>query len=487
MTVIADNQGIGSGPGFSFSAHLFMDPDDANSVFALAVDASSSRLLRIDLNSGDRSELMDLREHEPIIPGVYAAAHDPAGRRLFLSSADVGKFVIVDLDSLQRQPLSLSLPLGNFPQGMVYEPSGDDLLFTMNDGSARRLYRHDLSTQTTEVVSGESNDGGKGAGPGFQYLRGITLRDNDTAFVSDSEWNTLFTVNLANGDRQVIMPHIGEGPNWSVPDDIVASVDGKALRVLDRRGGIVNMPLDGGAREILVSQDAFSRPVEYMRGDDDGTLYAITDRDELYVISTAGEVTQPPSTPRVAFDNHPYLPDFAVDADAGAAWFIVEIPGDGIDNIGRFDLATGQGEIVFHGASDFEAPLKTASKIVRDPVSGKLIIWHRDAIVLADPASGQTEWRPLETTSLQVDAMKFVPEENALIVSVPNAIYRIDMDDGSWTELAPLDVGNRMSGMSYFDPFVYDSKRKVIYLASDLFDAIFMIDLVSGDEVILAR
>src|SRR5690606_7935972 len=67
VTVIADNQGIGSGPTFSSSAHLFMDPDDANSVFALAVDPSSSRLLRIDLTSGDRSELMDLRAQEPII------------------------------------------------------------------------------------------------------------------------------------------------------------------------------------------------------------------------------------------------------------------------------------------------------------------------------------------------------------------------------------------------------------------------------------
>ncbi|HEX7031246.1 MAG TPA: hypothetical protein VF254_11645 [Gammaproteobacteria bacterium] len=493
-TLIADNEGKGNGPDLPLSARLFMDPSDANAVYATSITPSSSysSLLKIDLSTGNRIIVTEFGPQAPVVADINASAIDVEGNRIFLAPFPRAEIVVVDLTDMSRETVPLPAFANNL-SGMTYAAAANDLLFTIDTAFKPALYRFDLDRLETTLVSGISLDGElKGAGPSFEGPSGVVLAPGaGKAFVSDTDWNTLFTVDLATGDRQVTIPRLGAGPAWAVPVGIAFGSDRDTLRVLDKTGRrIVTVPVRGGAREVFVAEETFGffndgPPVHMVRDEETAALYVMSGADEMRIVAENGAVTRPPTGPGNAFDT-PYLPDFIADGDTGIAWFIVQGLGDAIDSIGRFDLATGAGGIVSGEEVGSGGLLTRARHMVRDAASGKLIVWNRDAVVVIDPVTGDREFRPLDG-SLVISDMVPVPEERDLLVSGYYGIHRYGLDDGELSEWISPDAGNKLPGMNYSSSFVYDPDRKVIYLASEDFGIVSMIDVVSGDEVILAR
>lgn len=485
VTVIADNAGKGSGPDLPLSALLFVDPADANGVYATKTMPSSSytALLRIDLASGDRTVVTELGPDEPALESVAAGAVDSGGNRLFLAHAYRNEIVVLDLASMERELVVLPEQFSSIG-GMDYDAVAEQLYFTVNSGHRPRLYRYDVESAELEPVSGivDTANGAIGAGPRFERVSGVSLdAGSGKAYVADSTWNTVFTVDLESGDREAVLPRAGEGPRWATPADLAFGTGRESLLVLDMSGQrIVELPLDGAASRVLVESETLVGRLTHLRRDDaSDSLVVMSDSGRIFVVSATGQVTALPLL------SGPFA-DLAVDGLSNLAWLIVAGASNAVDSIGRLDLVTGSNEIISgEGIGDGEQ-LRRANRIARDPETGDLLVWNRDSVVVVSPETGNRVFHPLDPV-VHIDGMVFVPDQDCLFVSEYSGIYRYVLGDSDLDTVVSAYSGNKLPGMSYADGFIHDPDKNVIYLASASFGAVFMIDLVSGDEVILAR
>ena len=244
------DKSIGSGQSFININDFFFLPDE-NSVYLL--DAASSTILNVDLSTKHRTILFNnLRGYgEQLIgPGDLILSHD----RKHILGIDSGskRLYILDILTGDRKILTDSY-VGSDPaihSTSFVVNSEQTLAFALNI-DFNTLVKINLLTGARELVSG----GGIGTGSSFQYPTDLFLDEStNTIYVIAGRSNALFKVDLNTGNRSIISSTSqGTGQNFIFPAYLTVDLIKNFAYVVDF-DTIFQVDLVTGNRNVLASR-----------------------------------------------------------------------------------------------------------------------------------------------------------------------------------------------------------------------------------------
>jgi DNA-binding beta-propeller fold protein YncE len=237
----------GSGP-VVFTVGITLDTENQRVLAGGEGDA----LLAVNLLTGNRIVVSDETTGDgPRLNGIDGIVVDPRRDRAAIvatSTSSVGLAYLVDLDTGDRTYVGDAPGGTSRPEDLVIDASHDRALGV--DSFGEQIFALDLDTLDAWVISGPE----RGAGPKLQLPRSLDVdEDRGLAWVVDSSWDALLLVDLATGDRQVISgEHRGMGPHLVRPTGIRLDLPGNRAWVVDEGlDAVLSIDLTTGDRKLL--------------------------------------------------------------------------------------------------------------------------------------------------------------------------------------------------------------------------------------------
>ncbi len=258
---------LGSGDKFNGISGLTVDGANNRAIVA---NTDNENVVAVDLASGDRSTIA----HVGPWLNINGISINPDNNHLVLSNRNPSSSLI-SIDPLDGQSTIVSSSdVGSgdiglvWPDGIVIDNSNRALV---PSGVAKTIIAVDLMTGARSLVSGVNGEVMVGAGPVFARPMGIDLYSvENTALVIDAEARALFSVDLANGNREILSSdEVGTGDSFKWPTDIVYDNKSDRALVLNVPGNafpfISAVDLATGGREIVSNTTATQLIRDYVR------------------------------------------------------------------------------------------------------------------------------------------------------------------------------------------------------------------------------
>lgn len=482
---------VGGGPALITPRVFGFVPGERRIVVA---DIGLDALLSVDLESGDRAVIYtELVEDNPVILSPRGIAVLADGNVLVVDDNYRAVIEINPDDDISR--VVSNIEIGGGPRlGAVRDIKLiDDEIFVL-DGSLQAVVRVDRLTGNRQTVSDTST----GAGTGFDTPVAFSA-DRSKIFVADDALGNIIEVDGDSGDRTLVSEvAIGTGVRLEAPFDI--ELIGNRMIVSDRGAdALVSIP-ESGERTLLTRGDDGNEP----RFVDPGYVTYAPEKDRVYMTFTQ-------------FDRNGVL---AIDPAIGTRELIADPQtGDGPPLIVPADLAYDDLEnrlIVldsFHQRlvgidltshtrtviSDSETgigdPLRGSHAFAFNPVTQELFVLDsiRNQIVIVNAGSGDrspltlnddTGLLPGRTlVDIQLDATR---ERLLLLDTLSGALLSASLTTG---ELDVISSTTRGLGPELDRPsnFVFDEFRKLALVVEPGLDALFAIDLETGNRSVISK
>ena len=238
----------GSGPGLTLLRSQVLDLAN-NRVLVMDGVNGNIRLFAVDLTTGNRMIISSAgRGSGQVINSAEAIALDTANNRLLAADGNNGlrgTLLAIDLNSGNRTVLSGLNRTNNqlvgagpeffSPQSLDFDSDNGRVLIA--DSSFETVFTVNLATGERTVITGTVPNTTQqvGVGPKFIALIGTAFLDERQAVAVDRELETVMVIDLTNGDRRLLPGNaIGEGPRFNTPRGFVQLGEPSA-----QRGGVL--------------------------------------------------------------------------------------------------------------------------------------------------------------------------------------------------------------------------------------------------------
>ncbi|MCG8434721.1 MAG: PKD domain-containing protein, partial [Gammaproteobacteria bacterium] len=458
-TLISGN-GEGDGPEFGVPRGIVLDGERA-----LVTDTAWDLVFAVDLREGETQGDREVisNEHIPDDGDIPQVGQGPGfAYPLDITMAD-GNILVADLELNAVVAVSREGDRSEFahggrgagpsftnPRSVVVDATGEKAYVLDDFWDA--VFEVDLTTGNRTVLSDYdlNNDGDPddhvGDGPGFGSPKRITLdnRNNPRALVVDYDMQAVIAVDLDTGNRTVISDdndsatdpvnpvEVGTGLGFFNPISVVAGGN-QAFVSDDAWKSVMKVNLDNGAREVLSDKDL---------------------DDNSSTVDPKGSGPEFIHPMGIAFNNGQLL---VVD--------------NGLDAVIDVDLATGNRKIVSDLVNDVPD---------RDPDQDKV----GDGPGFVNPIS----------ISINADGTRALVVDEAL-----DAVFAVDLNEGvikgnrmvlsdHYDEVTdPDNPAQRGSGPRFFSPrdISVDGSRALV--VDGEWDALFEVDLITGDRKLISK
>jgi hypothetical protein len=397
---------------------------DAANHRVFVLDAAAGQVVAVDLVTGNRN-LFSGDTVQSSIASTRGLAFVPTGSRVLAAKSD-GAIISVDSVSQRSTLVSPSVGSGfamNYPEGLVIEQAGTPASLLVADAGTASLARVNLATGARTIVSSSADN--VGTGPSITGIVSV---------VRDTRWQS-------TGNS--VLAIVGD-PNYSLVS--IDLVTGNRMWLTDLNWesvGVAGVPALTYPRNVRL--DAANNRVYFTdtAGPNTEALYAINFQDLTRSTVTSATRGAGPLLDRASA--------FVLDLTAQPTRALIEDEGPG--GILSVDLATGDRSV-------FLAP------------------WAEDPQPGASVASAMF----LDTEFSRLIATRVGSTSN---------LFSISMDTGAQRVISGLDpVAGSVVGRG---PVPYGAMALdvdpdgVAYVGNAWIGAIFAIDLVSGDRVMIAR
>lgn len=247
----------GTGEPFIRPAHIALDEERHQ---ALVMD-DGGQLIRVDLRTGHRERVeVECRLDTPVDVAWRAGTRHAV-------VMDIGQEALmrIDLETGDCEPVRLDVELQSYT--VALGPSGE-ILVAVESGEFGIVLRIDLAPMDVggmpvcEVVSGPALPGcgaARGTGPLLGLTTSLALNQaGDRLVVGDYASSAVMAIDLATGDRTIVSDlNRGGGEPLVRPHTIALTSDGKRAMVLDEvLQAVVSIDLVTGDRRIVAGQSS---------------------------------------------------------------------------------------------------------------------------------------------------------------------------------------------------------------------------------------
>lgn len=454
-TIVSDNAGVGTGPLFDDPLEIALD---TNNDIAYLTEPLGN-YIAVDLGTGDRTALTT----SGISVNSTSSSRFDAGRSRIVEVTIFDEVYAVDPTTGVRSQVS-GMATPDLATGNAWEMTVDTLSdrYVINDFSeffngpdTNRLVSVDPDSGARAVIFDDS----LGTGPSLNSSVSFDINDtNGLVYMASSVDDNVVQLDLSTLQRtEVSNPTIGAGPVFIAVRDIAVDAPGNRVIAVD------------STRVALMAAD-----------DATGNRYVISD-------SAIG------SGPAFVF---PWA--VTLDAVSGVAYVLdTSIPA-----IFAVDLTTGARTIVSDDTN--------AGGAMINPL-GLAYDAFNDRLLLVEFGDGSTGSGKLKSVDLQTGDRSTVSGEltgigtpldaidDVAIAALPGAaepafaivagtlgVYRIELATGNRILLAGPNTANGES-IQNMHHVAYDPEAGVALVFSDNFEALFAIDAVTGDRVVVSK
>jgi len=382
--------------------------------------------------------------------------YDAVNERVLATDLDLDSLMLADLATGGLSILSdgsTVAPLFHTPIGLAYDAPNNRALVV--DFVLDYLVSVDLATGTRTIIS--DNSGTKGTGPSFAgpILVGYDAVNNPgKAMVYDRDNESLFEVDLSNGNRQVLSASgDGNGPDLDIVEGF--HYDGANDRVLLSVSNLTDelfaINVDTGARTVISSAGKGSGENFFAPGgvtyDDDNDRALVIDyaRDILFGVDMTTGDREILSDNTVAYTGVEISEAFHLvyDGDNNRVLYTDRDP----DAIIELDLATGNRTLLIDGRTSTGTGFSDPYGAVLDVANNRVLVADQDAA----------------------------------------AVVAVDLDSGNRETLSA--AGSVGSGFSFGDPIGigYDNDNDRALITDSSYEGLFVVDLATGDRELVTE
>jgi len=497
-TVVSDNTTPDTDNTF-FTLNAIVNDVAGNRV--LVADSPRKSIIGIDKDSGIRTVISDQNTPSDTNPlnsmmsmvmeGGRALVLDNLSKSIFSVNLTDGTRTVLsgpgvpDMVSQLSRPLAMALDAAN-SRILVVDENGV-IAVSLTDGS-----RSAFSTST--IPSGEHP---------FGELIDITIDSNNgQALIFDTENKVVLAVDLNTGARS---PYYGTFPAEQITliYDISAltshigfdMTNNKALVSASNISGsrsLVNIDLNNGMRSLIaddhtpVMGDTF--PFVYDIEFDSGNRAIMLGLNELYEIDTSTGVRNILSNNTIPNVDNPFSnqANIAIDRTAQVAY---AANGSSILSV---DLTSGQRALLSDNTiPDATNPFSSIRDIAFDAETGANRLWVLDAhgqniIIQVDVDTGIRTPLVLSGVNVNFPSGILMDESNdRLLLADSGAILGVDLSTGIVTRLTRFAFAPS-TGFASAGKMAFTSQENVILL-KDRDSGVMMVDLISGEQVIISK
>ncbi|MEQ8763380.1 MAG: Ig-like domain-containing protein [Planctomycetota bacterium] len=527
----------GSGPEIAIIGGIFVS---GNNNDAWVTDFSNDAIYEIDLVSGNRVEISGQNVgNGPRMNGINQITYDPLGDRLFATDTFNGVVFAVERDTGDR---SVFTTLLTNPRGIAYDlatrflyiadqATGQVHVFDSNDSSNNgvtsddndpgpdliepiamtydslrdRLYLSDVGLGAVvqvelsgaRTVLGEIGDG---EGP-LEAIGGLDYdRGRDSLFMGDPQLNAALFVG-STGRSELTKTAIGSGPRLRDARSLNATADGQLLTV--KKVGIDTdvLVIDANDGDRVTSEEAFG-PGSGPELVDLRTVAVAPSGDEAFIISTFGLAKimglnlttgerRIVSGDGVGGGQDLSFPDrLATNADGSKIWV------SDFRRVMEIDTATGD-RFQLTGDDRGTGPVfdTIPGALVLDEARNRLLVAFRVDILAVDLATGDRT--VLSDGNAGGPTLEFFPglaldSANGRLIAAGTAfssqdsLISVDLETGAREEISGA---NRGEGTLPFliSGLVVEAENGRAFVSDQRLNAIFVIDLESGDRAVFSK
>ena len=488
--------GKGSGPALLFPVAVAFDVKHARLLVADFQSSVTGRLLAVDVTTGDRSVISDNTHGSgPGLGAPNGLAVDDAGGRSFFT--EDGALLSIDLASGNRTVVSDATHGSGDPLAHPAAADFDADLGVVLACDGDRVVEIDAKNGDRETLSGD------GAGKGLPVARPVALAlepKSGVAFVIDRAGPAVTKIVVKDGTRTASVPRLAVGGGPSLEPALRFAFDPagrRAFTATDDPPAVLVVDLATGARAPfsdathgsgpeLVRPRAVALDAAHDRllvnDDDDDSLWSVSLRDAKRTL-----VSREPPTGDPVHSTR----EIVLDAARGRALLL-----QSDDRILAVDLATG-GRTTLSQTLGGPLEAQDADGAVLDAANDRLLV-HAQALGLLAVALDDGTRTLLSSqvggifegfgSGLGVDA---AADRILLTLQSPFAggVGAVDPADGKPTVLSTTDIANLGRGPTLDVPstLAFDDAARTALVFDHLLDALFEVDLVSGDRTIISR
>jgi hypothetical protein len=250
---IISNAAIGTGANFDKPIDVVYD--NANNR-ALVADSNLNILFGVDLTTGDRTIISDINTGTgTLFTAPNGIVLDNVNNRVLLVDRFKG-FFAVDLANGDRTILSDNTTgtgtnfAVNGLNGLSLDSTNNRVLIADGPFNApNTLFNVDLTNGNRSVLS----DNTTGTGTNFSKIKDVSLdSSNNRALIIDTDLDALFAVDLTTGNRTILSDSSNSGPIFLNPTGIfLDSSNGRALIIDKVKRSLVAVDLDNGNKTVI--------------------------------------------------------------------------------------------------------------------------------------------------------------------------------------------------------------------------------------------
>ena len=500
MTVISDAAN-GAGPNFEAPQGISLVPSSSQ---ALAIDAVLDALFSVDLTPGptlgNRTIISDTTlGMGPSISAAKYVAYNPTTNSALVTELTSNPSIIsVNLSNGDRVTVSNSATGTGPNPGSIVSIDYDDASNSafVGDGNLSSIFSVDFSSGNADRVIISSDAIGTGPKLSLGFSSGIAWDSiRNRVIVSDYNLSTLVSVNPQTGDRTILSDgvKIGLGGNMNTYGVEYDAQNDRALVYSNSNLGasLLAVNLSTGARTTLASSGGLSATGSIALDANNNRVLVPALNDDAIVAYYTNGVVSIISGPAIGSGPNLALP-FGIAVDSVNNWaFVCDA---GLDAILSINLTTGDRTIISDASNgsgpNFSEPRgitydKTMNRLlVTEPSSNAIIavaLNTGNRTILSDAGTG-TGVNLFNPTDIEID----MANNRALVYDhFPGSIVAVDLSTGNRTI-----VSNGTTGQGpEFDLVegIALQENGNILVADVRLDALFQVEPVSGDRVIISK
>ncbi|MCA8837517.1 MAG: hypothetical protein K8963_06670, partial [Proteobacteria bacterium] len=519
---------------------------DAAGARAFVVDTTADGVIALALSDGNRTLISSSASPEmgsgQSLSSPRDVVWDSANSRLLVIGTVSDELVAVDITTGNRTVIGA--PMGNSvdfatARGLALD-STNNLVYVAEFASFEGIASVDVevggsNTGTRTIVSNADTGDGLDGAPDFAGARGVVIDSaNNRLLVVDSTIDAIVAVNLTNGNRSLVVPPppsppmLGSGGRLSAPVGVALNDDTNTLYIADDGiNAVVSVDLASGNRAV-VSNDATGTGTALVspRGlgwNAQATMLFIPDNtlDGVIAVDPAtGNRTTVADNDGTAINSAPAFGSprghiaaesntniLVADPSRGTVFRVyldndpntaaTEVAGSrvALATLGTNDELDGVQSVIID-ATNSRAIAVTGSASNANTLDAVVAIALADGTVtvlsnLASSAGTGDEWSDPRVAVLDADGDRLLVLDVGL-----NALVEVDLSTGNEGNRTVIsdgdDTNDNGDGTSLADiggasGLVFDDERQVVYVVNEELIGVLMIDLESGNQVIISQ
>ncbi len=485
---------------------VFDSPDDVEAAggFAYVSDTGLDAIFEVTLATGDRRIISDASTGSgTAFERPEGIAHDADNELLYVIDWTLEEVFSVDLlaggtfgDREQVSDCAGSL---SQPSGVAISADGTRLAINTQAGT-EAVWSVDLSTGECAVIS----DGGNlTQGPYMQRPVDIEFGAGDVLIAGDAFLGTIFRIVTTDGSRTIRTDgFVGSGANFPHIAGLAVSPDATTAWIGDSwEDFLVPVDLADGSRGApLASGDdaeglAFESPARIELDAANDLLYYLDSvREYVGVIDlVGGGRTEVSSNSLGTGESFVVTFDFGlVDTDTA---LVLDLS---LDALFEVDLTNGNRTLLSDATRGSGDPFVGVNRFEIDAGSNRALVVDRDpdpiiAVTLTDGARTTVSSNSVGTgeSFLQLDEAAWAPELGVLFVvddsfSSPK-LFAVEVASGDREVVASSDIGSGPVALNRIEEMRWEPNTGTLLLTDEPNSALILLDVVSGDRLVLAR